>query len=186
VIVLELEWQVRKRAMHLVNTDGKTYSVALREARSDTALLQRYFLTPVSMAAGAEAALHAAPKRPLQSAGSGARPADGATQPTVTSDYSKRQKKGDGKGKGTRKTKGGGKAEGKSKQSSNCSGWDAHEKGKTPDGRDKCYRYQRDQCNGRCGRVHVCVVCDGPPPKRSCPLRPQGQGDAAGSAARFN
>ena len=51
--LLELEFRVRKRTYQLVNNSGYTLPNALHAAREDTTILQKYFLTPVSLAAGA-------------------------------------------------------------------------------------------------------------------------------------
>ena len=89
----------------------------------------------------------------------------------------KRHKKGDKKGAG----RGSGGS------------WRAGESAKTPDGRTKCFKYQRGACTGACDRVHVCLVCYGQHPASQCPRRPAASpataqdaalgGDAAGRRA---
>ena len=37
----------------------------------------------------------------------------------------------------------------------------------TPDGRHKCFRFQKEKCNG-CDRVHTCTICNAPHPKVRC------------------
>ena len=59
----------------------------------------------------------------------------------------------------------------------------AWQNNKTPEGREKCYKYQKKQCPGNCGRVHACLACGGTHPVWECPKRPRGKGgDAAGRA----
>jgi len=154
------------------------------------------------MSAGAEAARaasgrHHAPQAVLQ----GGRPAEGSIAPTViignagnngngkggrkrgrkqfqgasSSSSGKGHSSGSQKGhqQGNTKGAGGGKNKGGKpvKQESQF---------KTPDGREKCFRYQRGRCNG-CDRVHSCVYCNGPHPGRDCKMNRKG--DAAGSRA---
>ena len=81
--------------------------------------------------------------------------------------YGKGKSKGKGKGKAGRKE---------------ARGWKSTLNSRTPDGREKCYKFQEEQCKGGCGRVHVRLICDGPYPMIQCSTKPQkgGKGDAAG------
>ena len=54
--ILELDFQVRKRACHLSNTTGVSLATTLVTAREDVNLYQRYFTTPTALTAGLEAA----------------------------------------------------------------------------------------------------------------------------------
>ena len=48
-----------------------------------------------------------------------------------------------------------------------------HDRGKTPDGREKCFAFNRDNCNNAaCQRVHVCLHCNGPHTRSKCPTAP--------------
>ena len=184
--LLELDFRVRKQAYHLVNTSGSTLEQALRAAREDTSLIQKYFLTPVSLAAGAEAARMAVQKRPAPAEWSGPPPtrqADGSAANPVMYEHGA---KGRGKRTGGRGGKGAGNrgnAKGRGKKGvthHNSGGWSAGEQNSTPDGRLKCFRFQRGKCTDpRCDKVHSCLVCNGPHGKKDCPRR-QSAGDAAG------
>ena len=59
--------------------------------------------------------------------------------------------------------------------------WAAARNPVTPDGRQKCYKFQKGRCSGECGRVHICLLCNGDHPMMKCPKRPgQGRPAAAG------
>ena len=199
--ILELDFRVRKKAYHSVNTSGATLAAALEAARNDTALLQKYFITPISLAAGAEAARATAGKRPAPAdwpVPPSTRQAEGSSAPPISfSDSSGGGRRGNPKGgkgaKGNPKGGKGGKDKGKGKrqnqqpqqQQQQGQRWTSGESNETPDGRMKCFRYQRGKCtDANCGRVHACLVCNGKHPKMHCPLRPR-DGDAAGRPANF-
>ena len=57
--VLTVKYQLRKHAFHLVHTKAMTIAEALKKARGDAELFRKYFSTPASMTAGAEAAKEA-------------------------------------------------------------------------------------------------------------------------------
>ena len=183
--LLELDFRVRRRAYHLVNDGAMNLAGALVTAREDTSIFQKYFLTPVALAAGAEAARAAAkrPADPSWTSGSvppNLRPVEGsqaepaAFVPPASKGKGKQSK---GKGKGKNNKKGGGKQQG-------GASWRANESTVTPDGRMKCFKFQKGKCPGNCGKVHTCLVCNGKHPVTKCPQRPQ-LGDAAGSASQF-
>lgn len=48
-LILAYEHAVRKRAVRLVNQEGKVYTVALKEAWRDTTVKERYFITPLAL-----------------------------------------------------------------------------------------------------------------------------------------
>ena len=101
-----------------------------------------------------------------------------------------------GKGRGPNRPGGrpkGGKGRGKSQgkaskgqqQGQQLQSWRAGESTTTPDGRLKCFRFQRGLCNNpNCDEVHVCTVCNGNHPAKDCPRRPK-SGDSAGRPANF-
>ena len=202
--VLELDFRVRKQAYQLVNENGSTLKEAMVAAREDTALFQKYFITPVSLAAGAEAARSTSSKRQAPQEWAlppPTRQADGSSAMPVS--FGAAQAGPNGKGKG--RAKGRGKQQqGRQQQfqqrqqpqqqpqqqprqndRSQGSRWSDGERNVTPDGRMKCFRYQRNKCTDpNCPRVHVCLVCNGKHPKIECPKRPRG-GDAAGRPANF-
>ena len=202
--VLELDYRVRKRAYGFVNDASITLGEALARARPDTALLQKFFYTPVSLAAGAEA-VRASTKRPApaehqhRQVPPAERPLEGvnADPAFYASPFDPRSKGRGGKGK-----KGKGKKSGKGKKGSGpqveatptvpappASGagkgsWRGAEHRNTPDGRLICFAYQKGRCNGQCGKIHVCTVCLGQHGRLQCPRRPA-QGDAAGDPRQF-
>ena len=181
--LLTFEHQVRKEAYKLVNLKGLTLVDAMAAVKKDAALFQKYFVTPTAVAAGAEAARSAAAAasshaparlqnaRPAGRTGDGlpggGRPAEGFASdfpppPPQLGVARSGKGKGGGKGKSGKRT-----------------GWRSSQSNSTPDGRAKCFKYQKGQCNGGCGRVHACLVCGGPHPMTQCPRKPAG-GDAAG------
>ena len=172
-ILLEYELQVRKRAFHQVNNSGVTIAQALKDAMMHQPTSIKYFTTPVSLAAGAAAAGSKRsrgspqPSRPaVGMAADAAAPAQGEGQGWWDNKYSKKYKKGDKKsGRG------------------NGGSWRGGESAKTPDGRAKCFKYQRGACTGACDRVHVCLVCNGQHPANQCPRRPAASSTAAQDAA---
>ena len=193
--ILDLDYRVRKEAYRLVNKGEATLAKALARARKDTALLQRYFITPVALAAGAEAAYAASSGKGSRRVDADrqppSRPAEGSQAPPASLGQPGKCSglKGSGKGKGSGR-KGRGKnsgqgSGGKGKPTSDKTSWKSGTSNNTPDGRLKCFRYQRGNCDGNCGRVHSCLVCNGPHPVKDCPRLPK-QGDAAGRAGSFN
>ncbi len=150
-----------------MNREGLTITAALKQARQDRDTFIQHFQTPMSLSA-ALAVLNQPASSSSQSQPRGrsrsprrtrtplplpARPPSGADEPNI--DYRK-DAKGKGKGKG-------GKTKGKDAQK-------PAEILKTPDGRFKCFRYQRGNCKDpKCGNVHVCLICNGAHGKRDCP-----------------
>ena len=156
-MVLEIEFQIRKRACYLVNTTDPqvTMAAALKAARVDQELLQEHFLTPISLAAGAEAALSAG-------SGAGARPgrqrSPASRTPSLTRGQRRRQrnqllrqKKGGSppprpvpkKQAGIQKTKT------KDKQKGEQQG--------------KCFKFNRGNCKTKnCKWLHARTVCEKP------------------------
>ena len=60
--LLEFEFQLRRKVYKLIN-DGSTFNDAVSTAISDHSLLQKHFLNPVSVSAGAAAAAGSSPRR---------------------------------------------------------------------------------------------------------------------------
>ena len=160
-LLLEYEFQVRKRMYFEVNNGGMTLKQALLSAQGHMPTTTKHFTIPVSLAAGSSGG------GPRTGGGSGARsrsppggrPSEGFDVPSHSAHHSAYHARGP-RGKGS---KGGGSKSGnaKSKPRNNPSGGDRREKTrenpKTPDGRDKCYKFQRGNCPGNCGRVHTCL-----------------------------
>ena len=57
--VLEYELEVRRKAVELVNTKGKTLAAALVLARDDEKVHRQFFVMPTALSAGVEAAVAA-------------------------------------------------------------------------------------------------------------------------------
>jgi len=48
-------------------------------------------------------------------------------------------------------------------------------RGYTPDGRQKCFAYNKGGCKDpKCARAHVCLRCNGPHPAFQCPGKQAG------------
>ena len=153
-MVLEIEYQIRKRACYLVNTTDPqmTMAAALRAARVDRELLQDHFLTPISLAAGAEAALSAGPgpKAPPVRNRSPASRTPSLTRAQRRRQRLQRQKKTGSpppvpvpkRGPGIQKTK---------------------VKDQKEEQKGKCFKFNRGQCkNKKCKWSHSCSVCEKP------------------------
>ena len=167
-ILLDYEFHVRKHMLHFVNTESKSLYDALTLARDHSPTFIKYFSTPVALAAGAAAAsgvLGGAPSgRATRRSRSPRRdrPSEGTEQDTE-------KWKGDhhrGKGDGGRKGKGSGKQ-------NRRTGWKSTSTNVTPDGRLKCFAFQRGKCQGGCGKVHVCLICNGDHPMTQCHRKPK-------------
>ena len=104
------------------------------------------------------------------------RPVDTFAQPYLQTAGGGRGSKGNKGGKGGKAGKGG-----KSDKGGKAGTWRQGTSNTTPDGRLKCFRFQRGACTGGCGKVHSCLVCNGNHGANSCPRKPA-QGDAAGTA----
>ena len=175
----------------MVNTTGITIARALIAARTDIGLYQRYFLSPVSLTAGAEAARAQGQKRPAPASSSSShRPADGVDQANVSFHNNRGTK---GQSKGNKRSKQGGKGGGKGPASQpRPGGKGTSNKGirgmltsLTPDNKRKCFAFQRGKCSlDRCAFLHACTLCNGPHGLHECPDKKRYQGDASGGSGR--
>ena len=159
--VLILDYNVRKLAYKMVIRDGYTIKEAMARAREDEKVFRKHFTLPISLAAASTA-----------TAGDGARPSRDhdrrSRSPRQGQMEVYRPSPQKGKGKGNSKRKAGHNKKGKGKMSAAD-----HDRGKTPDGREKCFAFNRDSChNAACQRVHVCLHCNGPHPRSKCPTAP--------------
>ena len=168
-ICLNLEYEVRKEAAKRM-TKGKSLAAALKEAREDRGILNKLFLTPSSMEAGAAAARaeHArlTPRPPAPPP---------VTQPSLLSQITadtddassaagsdagkgKRKGKGKGKNKGKSKPKAKAKTKAKPKQQPEELSWKKISK-KTVEMKG-CHKWQRGHCeDANCQWKHACAVC---------------------------
>ena len=146
--------------MRNLNADhGLSLGGALALARQDERLIQRYFTTPAGLAAGAAFASGQVRRQSVSAP---------ASSSNVAANPGGKQGRGKGNVKKSRQKR---KAEPKAagKKGGKGSGTTS-----TPDGRQKCFKYNKGTCtSGACpdGRIHVCLKCDGPHPAKECPQR---------------
>ena len=170
--VLELDFQVRKRAYKMINEEGISLRLALTGAMQHEPTIRKYFMVPTSMAAGAAAAVatlghvppppapHKVPRQDHQAD----RPVDGAADQGVAV----------GNYKGGKGGKGGKGAAREPQTPPKTKAWKKGRNNLTPDGRLKCFKYQRDKCKEKnCAKVHVCLVCNNDHPMIRCDRKPK-------------
>ena len=159
-LVLSFDFDFRKQvAWHANHTPG-TLKTWFEKTYADETLYQTKLLTPLSLDAGASAAraMFTSTLSSLTSSSSSSVPppppawsATGVSDTVVSQTFpplppgTGKGKKAKGKGKGKDNKKGG---KGKSGKESNTK-----IKGQI------CWRFQRSECDGRCGRQHVCKYC---------------------------
>jgi len=163
--LLVYEFQVRRKAWHIVQHDGVAFKDALRQSWKDPVVKERYLTTPVALAASTTS------KRSYE----GSQSEDTGKKPKGAG-----KGKGRGTGKGS-KGKGGGKGKGKSaSEKLNISS-------RTPDGKPICYGYNdiAVRCRQRpCRFEHVCGHCYGKHPAYACNpgSKAETQGSGQGTA----
>ena len=136
-LIMAYEFRVRDQAADLVNLTRLDAAGALKAARLDTDIKQRYFTHPMAVT------LHGSAGRE--------RSRDGRYQEGGWN----WDQKGNGKAKGAKgKDKG---AKGKAGKG----GKGAKLNYNTADGREICFKFQKGAgfCDGSCNRVHACQVC---------------------------
>ena len=77
-------------------------------------------------------------------------------------------KGGGGDGKGRQKGKGKDIGKGKGKTKMGAPSKNGFVFSKTPDGREICFNFNREACDGGCNRVHVCQLCLKSHPRSKC------------------
>ena len=171
---LELEFQVRKRAMEILTNDkAATLAAALASARKNDALMQKHFYIPLGIAAGKAAVVDAAAGSQRKRGTSTPR---GKGQPPPAPHKVPRT---DGKDKDGGKGGNGGGKGGKKGNDDKGNSW---KKGATmfmPDGRKKCGYFQKPKgcsAGARCSFVHACTVCSVEGHGQfECPRRPKAE-----------
>jgi hypothetical protein len=140
-VILDYEFQIRKRAYDLVVRERKTIREALESACRDAELRDLYLVTPLTLGRSDAYDAHS---RILSDARS-------RTPPPQWWGSSDNQKGKSGKSSGKGKK---GKGKGKSKSKSGL-------QSRTPDGRLICYKFNNpnEKCPGDCTMVHVCQKC---------------------------
>ena len=135
-LVLQYEHRLRREAFKLVNRGEETLAGALARVIKDPDLKEAYFTTPLAL-----------------------------TTTETPNKFQKTYMKGSYEGNFRPKGKGKGKFNnnkgfGKGFKGSGSKGkhGDLSLVSQTPDGRDICFAFNSQGCNGKCGRVHVCRV----------------------------
>ena len=138
-LLLSYEFNIRKEMVKKLNS-GTPLVQALEAAMVDTAIKERYFLTPC-----AYEALHVLGHVKTRSR------SRGREHPPRTWKESTPAKGGKNKSKGKSKRKRG-------------------LRDKTPGGREICFKWnnQGSRCRFDCGRVHACQICFGSHPAHAC------------------
>ena len=142
-IVLTYEHRLRKEAFKQVQAGERTLAEALNAVTKDPDLKESYFTTPIALSGSAGFQRDAK----WQKTGDG-RDDKGKGKNGKFKDGKSR----DGKGKGK---------DGKSKKGTKHESQDRFGNvlvSSTPDGRELCYAFNAQGCNGKCGRVHACRV----------------------------
>ena len=135
-LVLQYEHRLRREAFKLVNRGEATLGEALVRVTKDPDLKEAYFTTPLALTTA---------ETPVKYQ---------KTSQKGNNEWTNRQK---GKGKGKfQQHKGFGK--GAKNNASKGKHGDLSLVAQTPDGRDICFAFNSQGCNGKCGRVHVCRV----------------------------
>ena len=150
--LLIYEFSIRKRAYHIMQTEGKRWKDALVESWKDPTTKERFFTTPVAMSATL--------KRPLSFTDG-----DGGQGRWKQKGSKGNQGKGGGKG-----SKGGGKIS-EGKYGSGKGGKGGKGSGKGKDRPDYCFAYNNswERCNRKnCNFKHICLRCGGKHPVYQC------------------
>ena len=158
-LVCSYDYQVRRRMCHNINVEGMSLRDALQAAVKDQELKTTFFTSPLAVS------VRVSP--PQSSWGPSA-----SSSGKGPSSQAKGGKSGS-KGRGVKRDQGGRK-EPRGKASGPYKVPGVQFKMKTKDGSLICYRFNNkgEVCDGKCGKVHVCQVCDGPDnnhPYHECP-----------------
>ena len=134
-LVLQYEHRLRREAFKFVNRGESTLGEALLKVIKDPDLKEAFFTTPLALSPG---------ETPSK------------FQRTASKGFPENNYKHKGKGKGKFQNKGFNK--GYKGQGQKGKHGDLSLVSQTPDGRDICFAFNSQGCNGKCGRVHVCRV----------------------------
>jgi len=143
-VILDYEFQIRKKAYDLVVRDRLTLREGLERACRDAELRDLYLVTPLTLGRSDS---YDSQSRIMSIDRSRTPPPPGWGQ-------SQGSPKGKGKGK-----KGKGKSAGKGKQKGSLAASGLNSR--TPDGRLICYKFNNpaETCKGECSMLHVCQRC---------------------------
>ena len=157
---LELEYQVRRKAMTLMNTSGLSLVDALAAAKKHEGTVQRYLYIPLGIHAGQQRGAKRASEPDYRS-----QPLSSSQPPPQLALYD--APRGGDKGG----AKGG--AKGDKKGDRHPPSWKTGQTTLAPDSTKKCGKYQRDKCrDAKCRFAHLCQVCNEVHPMVRCPRRP--------------
>ena len=147
-ILINYEHELRREAVKRAHTENKPLKDTLAEVCKDSELKERFFTSPIALQ---PRALEMGNKRAWDTKGSPWFKGKGkGWQDVPVPDPSWKWLRKDGKGK---QQKGRGN---KGKATASKSGHSLTDR--TPDGREICFAFNAQGCDGSCGRVHVCRV----------------------------
>ena len=138
-ILLDYEYELRRKAVKRARRDGAMLGTALKDATEDTELKELHFTSPITFAWAQRPAKMGRWETPGASNATSSAPSKGQS----------------GKGKGGKAKGGKGKH-----QTTFLPGTKLELVTHTPDGQEICYRYNMKgkKCDNKCGRVHICRV----------------------------
>ena len=148
-ILINFEHELRREAVKRAHNENRPLKDTLPEVCKDSELKERYFTSPIALQ---PRALKIGNKRPWEPKGApwykgkGKGWQEGIPVPDPAWKWLRKESKGkQQKGKGS-----------KGKASSSKSGHGLTDR--TPDGREICFAFNAQGCDGSCGRIHVCRV----------------------------
>jgi hypothetical protein len=146
-LILAYDMAIRKKAYRLMSDGAGDFSTCMKSAWMDSTTKERYFTTPMAIAASTGTNVEISYNQNKRLQGS---PAGSSQQGKWAKSGKTKGKKGGGKGGGA------GKGKGKGKGPSQCA---SH----TPDGKAICYSYNNSQVRctkqDKCNFLHVCGRC---------------------------
>ena len=157
LLLLSFEFELRKEAVKRALKDNKSLSETLQDVCKDPELKERFFASPIALQPqGLEPGF-------LKRAWSGNGFGKGSGWPSDVpfNKWGRKGKEGKGYGKGYKgfnECKGNGKkGKGKTKQADQQRSANSLID-RTLDGREVCFAFNAQGCDGSCGRVHICRV----------------------------
>ena len=176
-LVLQYEFNLRKKAYREMSEQGTPFIVALREAWDDVLTRNRFFVTPLAIASssGSKSVEFTTSAEQAFSKRRGSDIDGYPTQRAHTMNQKNKGKAKGGKGKGGKRFKGSGKGLDVPKGCARV----------TPDGKNICYGYndfatrcRNPQCSFFSG--HVCGICFQKHPMYACQGKQKFQGEKKG------
>ena len=172
-LVLDYEYELRKKAYEWVSSDGFTLKDALQNAINDVEIKNVHFITPLALESH-----HYRTPSPKRHGGGGGGGKGASISPPPGKKKRNRSKGGSqgSRGGGDPSKRGGagggkgGKGGGAGGSGGGGGGLSKKLKNKTVSGKPICYKYnnKEEKCVGVCGRAHVCQLCLGDHPRYEC------------------